>query len=96
MDWLGALQWPAMALTVVASWLVGSTRPGRRCAGFWVFLASNAAWSVWGWHTQAWALVVLQACLALLNVRGMRKAEPAQDGQAASAGPCGSGGPAHR
>jgi hypothetical protein len=77
MDLLDLLQWPAMLLTVAASWLVGSTRARRRCTGFWIFLASNAAWVAWGWHTGAWALVVLQACLAVMNVRGMRKAEPA-------------------
>jgi len=76
MDILDLLQWPAMVLTVVASWLVGSTREGRRRAGFWIFVGSNAVWAAWGWHTQAWALVALQACLAGMNLRGMRKAEP--------------------
>jgi len=69
------LQWPAMVVTIVAAWLVASRSPRRRTIGFWVFLASNVLWSVWGWHTQAWALIALQLCLAALNVRGLRKTE---------------------
>ena len=75
------LQWPAMAVTVAASWFVGSSRPGRRRAGFWLFFVSNAAWVGWGLHAGAWALVLLQFCLAALNLRGVRKAEKAGGGQ---------------
>ena len=80
MDWLDALQWPAMAVTVLATWLVGSESARRRKAGFWCFLASNAMWVGWGWHTGAWALVVLQFALAVLNIRGQAKAGRAQRG----------------
>ena len=80
MDWLDALQWPAMAVTVLATWLVGSESARRRKAGFWCFLASNAMWVGWGWHTGAWALVVLQFALALLNMRGQAKADRAGNG----------------
>ncbi len=73
-DWLDAIQWPAMAVTVAASWLVGSTHRHRRLFGFWVFLASNALWVAWGLHGHAPALIVLQLCLAVMNVRGMIKA----------------------
>ncbi|HUP08202.1 MAG TPA: hypothetical protein VMU47_13665 [Caldimonas sp.] len=77
------LQWPAMIVTVLASWLVASSRQSRREAGFWVFLASNALWIAWGWHAQAWALVTLQIALAAMNIRGARKAEePQREGQA--------------
>ena len=69
-----ALQWPAMVVTIAASWLVGSTHRGRRRAGFWIFLVSNALWIAWGWHAGAFALVVLQVALAIMNVRGMAKA----------------------
>lgn len=65
-----------MAATVLAAWLVASTQRSRRRAGFWVFLASNLLWTIWGVHTQAWALVVLQASLAAMNIRGARKAQP--------------------
>jgi hypothetical protein len=77
-DLLDALQWPAMVVTAAAAWLVGSTHAGRRRAGFWVFLASNALWIVWGWNGHAPALVVLQLCLAAMNVRGMLKARRTQ------------------
>jgi hypothetical protein len=74
-DLIDAIQWPAMAVTVAASWLVGSTHRRRRAAGFWLFLLSNALWVAWGWHADAPALVVLQVCLAAMNVRGVFKAE---------------------
>lgn len=77
--WIDALQWPAMVATVVASWLVASQQPQRRKAAFWVFLASNLLWTAWGWQAQAWALVVLQACLAVMNIRGARKNDDTDD-----------------
>lgn len=73
-DLVDTIQWPAMAVTVGASWLVGSTHRHRRLFGFWVFLASNVLWIVWGLHGSAPALIVLQVCLAAMNVRGMLKA----------------------
>jgi hypothetical protein len=75
MDWLDALQWPAMAVTVVASWLVASRRDSRRNWGFWVFLLSNVLWIAWGWQAGAWALVALQFALAAMNIRGVLKNE---------------------
>ena len=74
---LGLLQWPAMVLTMVASWLVASTQPGRRELSFWIFLLSNALWVAWGAHTSAVALVVMQFGLAALNIRAARKAAAA-------------------
>lgn len=44
MEALDLLQWPAMAITLLAAWLVASQRQGRRSLGFWVFLLSNALW----------------------------------------------------
>lgn len=73
MDWLDLLQWPAMAVTVVASWLVGSSNEGRRNASFWVFMLSNVLWVTWGLHDGAMALVALQFALAAMNVRGAFK-----------------------
>ena len=70
LPWFEALQWAAMAVTLLASWLVASKRDVFRARGFWVFLLSNALWVAWGWHTGAWALVVLQAGLAAMNIRG--------------------------
>ena len=75
MDYLDLLQWPAMAVTVAAAWLVASRSPHKRSVGFWCFLASNVLWIIWGWHTHAYALIVLQLCLAGMNIRGARKNE---------------------
>ena len=73
MDWMDLMQWPAMAATIVSAWMVGSTRRWKRNEGFWLFLLSNVLWTVWGMHDRAYALVFLQACLAALNIRGIRK-----------------------
>jgi hypothetical protein len=75
MDWVDWLQWPAMAVTLLAAWLVGSRDRRRREIGFWVFLASNLLWIAWGWHDGAWALIALQVGLAAMNIRGARKNE---------------------
>lgn len=64
------LQWPAMVITVFATWLVGSTDARRRRIGFWVFLISNLMWATWAVPEQAWALLALQLGLAVMNVRG--------------------------
>ncbi len=69
------LQWPAMAASLAAAWLVASRGMGRRHAGFWVFLASNVLWIAWGVPHRAWALVVLQVCLFGMNLRGLKKTE---------------------
>ena len=71
MDWLELLQWPAFAVTVAAGWLVASETRGRRLVGFVLFLVSNVLWVAWGWHDAAWALVALQAFLAVTNARGV-------------------------
>jgi hypothetical protein len=73
LDWL---QWPAMLVTIVAAWLVGSTSRRRRTVAFWTFLASNVLWIAWGWQAAAWALVALQVALAAINIRGARKNDP--------------------
>jgi hypothetical protein len=72
---LDAIQWPAMAVTLFAAWLVASRHKSRRNAGFWWFIASNVLWIAWGWHTHAWALIALQVGLFGLNVRGALKNE---------------------
>ncbi len=66
-----------MAVTVAAAWLTGSGAKRSRRWGFWLFLVSNVLWIVWGYHAHAWALIVLQICLALMNARGAKKNEPA-------------------
>lgn len=74
-DLLSLVQWPAFAASLAAAWCVASTSKGRRNAGFWIFLASNVLWIVWGLHTDAWALIALQIGLLALNVRGLFKTE---------------------
>jgi hypothetical protein len=73
---LDTLQWPAMIVTLAASWLVASSSKHRRNYGFWCFVVSNALWVAWGWHAQAYALIALQFGLFALNLRGVRKTEP--------------------
>lgn len=73
MSALDLVQWPAMVVTVVASWFVASSQRRRRSVGFWLFLASNVLWVVWGAHASAYALIVLQLFLAVTNIRGERR-----------------------
>jgi hypothetical protein len=73
MTYLDLVQWPAMIVTVVAAWFVASRSASRRKLGFWLFLVSNVLWIVWGVHARAFALVTLQLCLAIMNVRGERR-----------------------
>jgi hypothetical protein len=77
MELLDLVQWPAFAASLAAAYLVASDQKGRRNVGFWIFLVSNVLWVAWGLHTDAWALIALQVCLAVLNVRGLVKTEPA-------------------
>ena len=70
---LDLIQWPAMVVTVVAAWLVGSRDKKRRAIGFWVFIASNVLWIIWGVPSRAYALIVLQIALAAMNIRGAGK-----------------------
>ncbi len=77
MEWLDLIQWPAMAVTILAAWLVASTQPVRRNIGFWLFLTSNALWIAWGWSDGAMALIALQVALAAMNIRGAMKTEQA-------------------
>jgi hypothetical protein len=69
-DWI---QWPAMLSTIMASWWVASQKQSRRRWGFWTFLVSNVLWVIWGWHDHAWALILLQFALAVMNIRGVSK-----------------------
>ena len=72
---LDLVQWPALVVTVAAAWLVGSQRKKRRGVGFWAFLLSNLLWAVWGWQSNAYALIFQQFCLAAITVRGVCKNE---------------------
>lgn len=78
MDFWDWLQWPAMAVTLTASWLIASSGAERRKYGFWVFIVSNVLWVAWAIPTGAWALIVLQAGLFAMNLRGAVKTEAEQ------------------
>ena len=65
-----------MAITVAAAWFVASKSQARRQKGFWLFLVSNALWIAWAIPARAWALVILQVCLAAMNIRGEQRNEP--------------------
>jgi hypothetical protein len=67
---LSALQWPAMAITLTAAWLVASRNKRRRRLGFWCFIVSNVCWIIWAWFEHAYALIVMQLGLFAINVRG--------------------------
>lgn len=72
-DLLNALQWPAMAITLTAAWLVSSRSNRKRRSGFWCFVVSNVCWIVWAWFEHAYALIVMQLGLFAINVRGAQK-----------------------
>lgn len=69
------LQWPAMLVTVLGSWLVGFRDGRHRLWGFAAFVLSNVLWVAWGWHDGALGVIALQFALFFLNLRGMKKAE---------------------
>ena len=75
MNFWDFVQWPAMVVTIAASWLVASKQEKRRNLGFWVFLLSNVLWIAWAVPEKAWALIVLQISLFAMNVRGAIKTD---------------------
>jgi hypothetical protein len=62
-----------MVVTLGAAWLVASKHRRRRHWGFWLFVLSNLLWIAWGWQARSYALILLQAGLFVMNVRGMRE-----------------------
>lgn len=79
MEFLDWVQWPAMVVTIMAAWMVGSQQERRRKLGFWMFLLSNVLWITWGAYDEAWALILLQLGLAVMNVRGTIKNTAAEN-----------------
>lgn len=73
MNYIDWIQWPAMVITIIAAWMIGSQRKFKRNWGFWLFLSSNVLWVIWGVGAGAYALIVLQFALAGLNIRGAVK-----------------------
>ena len=87
MEFINLLQWPAMAFTIAAAWLVASTNLTLRNWGFWVFLLSNVLWVAWALHDNALALIAMQLGLAAINIRGAMKTETAKEGGKEAAAP---------
>lgn len=73
MPFVEFLQWPAMAITVLAAWFMGSVRARRRVIAFWCFTVGNALWVIWGASHEAYGLITLEVVLALMNMRGLKK-----------------------
>ena len=76
-DWLAYLEWPAMAVSLVAAWLIASKNPHKRVWAFVMLIVGNLMWIAWGWGDSAWALIALNIGLMALNVRGIVKNEEA-------------------
>ena len=66
-----------MLVTVLAAWMIASQRKFKRNWAFWLFLLSNVLWIVWGLLDHAYALILLQVALAILNIRGAMKTSEA-------------------
>jgi hypothetical protein len=62
-----------MIVTVVSAWFIGSQQARRRMIAFWGFIASNALWIIWGFHVDAYALILLEVSLLGMNARGFKK-----------------------
>ncbi len=60
-----------MAATLLSVWLLAGQSKPKRKWGFWISLLGTVLWAGWGWHDHAWALVILQVGLAVLNIRGV-------------------------
>jgi hypothetical protein len=76
-DWLAWLEWPAMAISLVAAWLIASKQARKRIVAFVLLILGNLLWIAWGWGDGAYALIFLNAGLLALNVRGILKNEDA-------------------
>ena len=62
-----------MIVTITAAWFVASSHKHRRQIGFYLYLVSNVLWVVWAVHAHAYALIILQLCLAVMNIRGEQR-----------------------
>lgn len=64
-----------MAISLAATWWMGSRKADKRVFAFSLLIVGNLMWIAWGWGDGAWALVALNAGLLALNVRGIVKNE---------------------
>jgi hypothetical protein len=56
LDWV---QWPAMLVTVLAAWLIGSQRSARRMTEFVCFGLSNVLWVIWGVYAEPIPVLIM-------------------------------------
>lgn len=74
-EFFALLEWPAMGISLVAAWLMGSRKAKKRVWAFWLLILGNLMWIAWGWGDEAYALIALNFGLMCLNIRGIRKNE---------------------
>jgi hypothetical protein len=77
-EFFALLEWPAMAISLAAAYLLASQKPEKRIVAFWLLIVGNVMWIAWGWGESAWALIALNVGLMVLNVRGIFKNEEAE------------------
>lgn len=78
-DILALLEWPAMAISLVAAYLLGSINPTKRIVAFVMLIIGNVMWIGWGCGSDAMALIALNVGLMVLNVRAIFKNEHAKE-----------------
>ena len=74
-EFLAYLEWPAMGVSLVAAYLMGSKKAKKRIVAFSLLILGNLLWIGWGWGDTAYALIALNLGLLALNVRGIMKNE---------------------
>ena len=74
-EFFALLEWPAMAISLAAAYLLASQKPEKRMVAFGLLIVGNVMWIAWGWGEEAWALIALNVGLMALNVRGIFKNE---------------------
>jgi hypothetical protein len=54
----------------VADWISETSKAND---GICMLRVSNVLWVIWGEHADAYALIILQFCLFVMNLRGFKK-----------------------
>jgi hypothetical protein len=85
-EFFALLEWPAMAISLAAAYLLASQKPEKRMWAFVLLIVGNLMWVAWGWGEEAWALIALNVGLMALNVRGIFKNEHEAEGTAQQRG----------
>lgn len=61
------VDWLAMALTLLAIWLIGN----RTRSGFYVHIAGNFCWIAMGFMADSMATMLANAAFVLVNIRAL-------------------------